>query len=170
VLLPQRGDGRAHRRSCRQTVVDEYDDLIFDCRKCAVVAVQALASLELEPLACRDARERVGIDVISAKDRLVHDPNIAARDRSDAEFLVAGQSQLANDEDVERRVESHGNLERDRNASSRQTENQHVVPARIGLQPGRQLAAGFGAVLKSFSHLASRARRSGISSTPHARI
>src|SRR5690242_47890 len=51
TLPAKRGDCGAHRRSGGQAVVDEDDNVILDCWKGTVVAIEPLASVELEKLA-----------------------------------------------------------------------------------------------------------------------
>jgi hypothetical protein len=84
--------------------------------------------------------------VKGADHSLVQHADAAARDRAHGELLVAGNPQLANDEDVERHVERDRHLERHRHPAARQAEDEHVRPAGVRGQFGGQLPAGVDSV------------------------
>lgn len=55
-------------------------------------------------------------------------------DASHGKFLVPGHSELADDEDIQLRVERLGHLERHRYAASRKRQDDYVATATIPLQ------------------------------------
>ena len=59
---------------------------------------------------------------------------------------MAGDAELSHEEDVERSVERRGDLERHRNAASRQPEDEHVVAARVRTELLRKDSAGLAPV------------------------
>jgi hypothetical protein len=52
----------------------------------------------------------------------------AARDGAEGEFAVAGDAELAHDEDIERSAERLGDFVGDRDPSARKTEHEDIVP------------------------------------------
>jgi hypothetical protein len=69
-------------------------------------------------------------------------------DRAQAELRMPGGSDLANQDEVERRPQRFGDLERHRHAAARQDQD-HRILIRIGHQPRHELAPGISAVAKA---------------------
>jgi hypothetical protein len=71
----------------------------------------------------------------------------ALTDRAHRHFRVVGQAQLAHDEDIQRQIQRLGNLGRNRNASTRQTEH-NTVGTSEAVERLPKPPTGIGAVLK----------------------
>ena len=56
----------------------------------------------------------------------------ARRDRAHGQLRMTGNAELADEEDVERRIKFLRDLERDRDAAARQPKHDDVVPAGVG--------------------------------------
>ena len=65
---------------------------------------------------------------------IVQDANAAGRDRSHRELLLTGNTKLANDEDVQGRIERLRHLEGHRHAATRQREHKNIGPIGVVLQ------------------------------------
>src|SRR6185503_11247066 len=128
-FLAESRDGRAHGGTGCQPIVYEDDGAAAQVGESAIVAISSLAPLELLALARGDALEGLVVDAIGPQHLLVHDAHATARDRADTELLVPGESDLPHDEDVQRRVERVGKLERDGDAASWKPEDDEVRPA-----------------------------------------
>jgi len=96
-------------------------------------AVEALAPRQLVRLLGGDGVDHAVRDVQSAHDVLVQHAHAARGDGAHRQLLVAGNAQLAHEEDVERRAERLGHLGRDGHAAARQREHQHV--RSVGVRP-----------------------------------
>jgi hypothetical protein len=70
----------------------------------------------------------------SADDVVVQHYDSAAGDRPHRELFVPGRAELANDEDIERRLQRGCDLEGNGNAASRQGENEQIVPSPVVLE------------------------------------
>src|SRR6478609_6263923 len=113
-----------------------------------------LSPLQFTSLPLRDSVEGLHIDSICPEHRVIDDPHSATRDRADAELLMAWQTQLSHDEDIERGIERDCNLERHRHAAPRQAKNEQVAPRGVaGGENGRQLPARIRTVDEAFRHI-----------------
>src|SRR5438445_775911 len=128
-LHAQRFDGSAHRRAGRYAVIHEDDRLTFDGMSRPGAAIQPLAAVELLLLVRRNLCDRFRRNSERLHDLFVQNLNSAARDRTHRQLGLRGKSELADDEDVEGRLQLACDLETDGNAAPRQCEDDHVVPA-----------------------------------------
>ncbi|WP_167229749.1 hypothetical protein [Massilia rubra] len=78
----------------------------------------------------------------------VEHADTAAGDRAHGVFLMAGQAELAHEQDVERKAERPGDGEADRNAAARQSQHQRVGASGVAGQRQRQEFAGLRAVFE----------------------
>src|SRR5262249_15615639 len=92
----------------------------------------------------------LGGDAAAADHLVVGDPDPALADRSHREFGLIGDSELADDDHIERRAERLGHLEGDRYAAAREPEHYKVAAAR-GQVPDRPgtVTPGIGPVHES---------------------
>lgn len=65
---------------------------------------------------------------------------------------MSGYAEFAHDQDIERSLQSLGDLETDRHAASGQGEHQHVIAPGVGAELRRQEPAGFNAMTKASNH------------------
>ena len=77
--------------------------------------------------------------------------NTAAADRAHRVLLVTGDAQLANDQRVQRRVESAGDLPGDGHAAPGQTEHDDIASAAVRRQQTGQYAPCLCTVTKDAS-------------------
>jgi hypothetical protein len=78
----------------------------------------------------------------------------AGGDGAHREFLVAGESQLAHDEYIQRRMQRLRHLEADGHAAAGQREHDHVVAVAIPRQRLREQLSGMAAVVKAHARYA----------------
>ena len=67
-------------------------------------------------------------------------------DGSHRQLFVAGHPQLADDEDIERRLRAPGDFEGHRHAAARQAQHQHVRPTGVLRQLPGQFSACLGSI------------------------
>jgi hypothetical protein len=102
-------------------------------------------TLELGSLAHLDRGEHVAAHQRAAHQVAVDDPNAALADGTHRQLGLEGQAELADDDDVERRIERPGDLEGDRHATTWQPQNDYIL-ATEALQPLCQPTARIGPV------------------------
>ncbi len=124
AFLAERFDGGAHRRSCRQAIVDEDYRVAFDIRRGSPIAVQSFASLELALLGHRHSLDCVRGDAVHLNELPIKYPHPAGGDRTHRQLFVAREAKFSNEEDIQRSMERAGNLVGYRHAASRQRQNQ----------------------------------------------
>jgi hypothetical protein len=95
-------------------------------------------------------RGRPQVDL--GEDLVVEDPDAAARDRAHGQLLVPRHAELADQEDVERRLERAGDLVADRDASARERQDDDARPVGVGAEHAGQRAAGVGSVAEPALH------------------
>src|SRR4029077_15665202 len=100
-----------------------------------------LAPLEFVALALKHGRDRALIDGERVDDFVVEHAHAARRERTHRELLAPGDSELAHDERIERRVQSARNLVRHRDASPWNPENDDVVAVCVAREITRELAS-----------------------------
>jgi hypothetical protein len=66
---------------------------------------------------------------------------------------MSGESELSNDEHIERRIERLSHLEGHRDAAARQSQHDHGISTGVPTQLGSQLNAGFTTVREWLIHL-----------------
>jgi hypothetical protein len=81
-------------------------------------------------------------------DVLVKDADAAGGDGPHRQLLLTGDSELADEEDVEWRAEGAGDLVGHRHPAARQTEDKHVGAVGVAAESPGEGAAGVGAVAK----------------------
>jgi len=151
-VRPHGGDGRPHARPGGQAVIDEDDGAVAEVGRGASAAVGFLAALEFPLFGGDDAVDLVLGDQRPADDRLVDDPHPARRNRAHRQLFVAGDAQLAHQEDVERRPERPGHLEADGHAPARQRQDD-PVPAASQVEEGLgQPPAGVDSISEASDH------------------
>ena len=90
---------------------------------------------------------RIGDDVEHV---FVQDADAAGSDRAHGEFFVAGHAEFTHNENIESSTKPLCDLKCDRDAPTRETENNDVVASGITQQLFRELPTGIGPVLKNF--------------------
>jgi hypothetical protein len=112
----------------------------------ATPAVGFLAALQLRLLAGGNPVDLLERNVVAAQQRLVDHPEAAARNRARGELGISGHAELANEEDVQRRVKSRRHLIGDRDTAARERQDDHVRPGREDLQLAGKNAAALAAI------------------------
>lgn len=130
----------AHRSAGREAVVDDDDGLSSRIDGRTAVAILALTPHDLLRLARGDAREDGFGNRVSADEVLVEDAHPAGCDRAHRELGVTWKSELANDENVQRRAERMRDLVANGYATARKREHDDVGSMRIGGKRGREPA------------------------------
>lgn len=110
--------------------------------------VERFATLDLKTLA-RDQRVDVLLgDGESLENSLVESDQTAAGHGPKREFLLSGDAELTNDEDIQRKMQFARNLEGYGNASARQGEHNSVPQIRLVAKHAGQGVAGFPAIVE----------------------
>jgi hypothetical protein len=128
---PKRQDRRPHAGAGRQAVVDEDHGLASDILHRAVFPVYTLAPRELTSLLVGHLLDRLRCDAEAPDHVVVDNSHITAGDRSHGELVPAWHAQLADDEDVERCLQSGRHLVPDGHTSSGQGEDYDIVTTAI---------------------------------------
>jgi hypothetical protein len=81
---------------------------------------------------------------------VVENPGPSRCDGAHRELFLARNSQLAGDDDIQRRVQNPGNLNGHRHTASWQGEHKQVRTAGVFAQPLGKLSAALGTILKWF--------------------
>ena len=105
-------------------------------------AVSTLVPPQLLAFLCRDSVDYVVRNAQIPDDLIVQDPQAAGRNGAHGQFFVPGDAKLADDKDVQRRVEGLGHFKRDRHAPARQRQYDHIRAIGVsgelcGQQPPR---------------------------------
>jgi hypothetical protein len=101
----------------------------------------------------RDRVEHGGGDAQHANELLVEDADPARGDGAERELFLTRRSELADDEDVERRAETASDLVRDGHAAARQGQHHHVGASRVMRDALGEGATGLVAIGKHHRHL-----------------
>src|SRR5207247_2697524 len=101
----QRRDCRLHRRSRRETVVDDDDRAVAQRGKRPAASVEAVPTTELEVLADRDLLDERARNAKFTDEILGKDADAAGSDGAHRKLGMPGHAELTDEEDVERRVE-----------------------------------------------------------------
>ena len=136
---------RAHGRAGRDAVVDDQRGAAVERDALATAAESRRAAGELVALERLDGRQVGGAHAGSTENFLVDDPHVALADRSHRELRLVRDTELAHDDDVERRAERDGDLVRDGHATARQAEHHEVLGRQAG-QSARELTPGVGSI------------------------
>ena len=129
-MLAKCEHGRFHRRSGRETIVDDDGRFTLERELRTPDVVGLVAPFELAALTFRDPLDELWRNSKIGDGVVVEDLNAARGDGADREFRVFGGAKLSDQEHVERRVERSGDLEGDGNATSRKSEYDDVVSLR----------------------------------------
>src|SRR5438445_3160198 len=104
-MLPQRGDGCAHCRSGGETVVYEDYRFVSDINGRPLASIQFFTPFDFFLLPPAGSLNGFGIDAKLIDNIALDMPNISARNCAHREFLVAGNAELSDDEDVDRKTQ-----------------------------------------------------------------
>ncbi|KYG00873.1 hypothetical protein BE21_56955 [Sorangium cellulosum] len=150
--------GGAHARSGRHAVVDEEERTISDVRRPVTAVVDALQALHLPHLHVGEPLYRPVRDAQRSAELFIDDLDSAAGDGADRHVIVARRHDPARDQHVERHPQELRYFEAHQHPASRQRQDGHVLPPRVGGQPRRELAAGVGPISKWHVSLSIRRR------------
>ena len=141
-------DRGPHRRTRREAVVDQDHRATRGIGGRPAVTKQALATLELGLFTRRRGPDQGHRHAQGLDDLWVQDKNPARGDGAHGKLLVAGQAQLADDQDVERCVKCSGHLERNRNPAAREPQHEDIGAAAVLEQVVGEPPTGLPAVAK----------------------
>lgn len=143
--------GRAHARAGGEAVVDEDGSLAPHIDGWTPVAVQLLAAEKLGGLPADCRLDRLRRDAKAPDDVIVQNADAAGRDCAHGELLVAGDPELAHDENVERGADSACDLKGDRDTAAGQAEDDRFTRRKLAHEFGEYLS-GFSPVAKGKWH------------------
>lgn len=141
-------DGRAHGAPGSDAVVDDDDRAILHRNARTRAAKEPESTFDRVALDAFQDLQFAFTNSGSPDDVLVEDANAALADGTDSKLGMRGQTELADDDDVERGIEQTGDLGRDRNPTARQAEDNRVLGAQT-LQSLSQEPTGLAPILKS---------------------
>jgi hypothetical protein len=130
ALRPERSNrerGCVHRRARGHSIIDDHDRAPSHVGRAGVPTVGSLAALELEQLAPPDGFDILAQQIEAREDIVVVDRNAARSDRPDCQLRVGRRTDFSDDENIDRRLKSRGNLACDRHTPARQAEHEYVV-------------------------------------------
>ena len=138
MLPAQRSHCGTHRRSGRQTVIDEYHGVALHKRRSVIATINVLASFQFLFFPSRNSIDHFFRQAEAADYVVVQYANVAGRDGTHRQLFLTGNAELANDEDVEGRIERSRHLERHRHATTGQREHKDIGSIGVMLQPAGQ--------------------------------
>src|SRR5262245_23261922 len=162
ALDAQRQHSGAHRGAGGQALVDHDAGLPAAVERRTIAAGGALTALELPPLAGLHAFDHGVRQSEVVHHALADDPYASGCDGAHGEFLVDGDAELPHDGNVEGRPEPLRDLESDRDAAARQTEDHNVGAAGVVDEQLRQPLTGVRSVLETRDHSGERPRRTPV--------
>jgi len=127
-------------------VIDEDDSFSSDRGRGGMAAIGELPTMKLLALNGGFSFKGSTRDAESTHHIMVYDLDAARGDGAHGEFCVAGDAELADDEDIERGVEFAGNLRGHGDAAAREGKHENVRAAGMLHERGGKKAAGVRAV------------------------
>ena len=121
----------ASRTPGGQAVVDHDDRPPRQGDRRPAAPEQLRAALGFRPLAALDRRDLLGREAGESYDFLVEDAHAALTDRAHRELRLERDTEFADDDDVQRRAQRPGDLGRDGNAPSRQSDHDAVLVPEV---------------------------------------
>ena len=141
ALRPGDPAGGPGGRAGGDAIVDDHRGPSRQRHRGPVAAEAAGPTFELDPFAFLDYRQLLGGHPGCVGHRVVDDSHAALTDGSHGQLRLERHAQFADHDHIERGVKGAGDLERDWDTAAGQSDNDHVLAARV-LQPLRQPAAG----------------------------
>ena len=117
-----------------------------------IAAIGSLCPSELLLFARGHVFDHAVGDFQSPNHIVVDNPHPAGGDRTHRQLLAAWHAQLANDKDIQRRIERPRHLEGHRHAAPGQSEHRDIWAAGVSHQPPRQPSTRISAVSESSQH------------------
>ncbi len=128
---------RLSRRAGGDTVVDDQRDAARQGKSLAPAAVELGPAPQLRQLLAFDSGDiRIGQSGVT-QDIVVEHPHSVFTDRTECQLRLIRHAELADHQHVEGGTQRLGDLERDRHAAARQTENDDVLIPQAFETPGQ---------------------------------
>jgi len=124
---PDRVRSGSRRYSGGEAVIDEDGGTASEVRARAIAPIQAELSVDLTTLRCGKSSDVVVSQPQRFHEPLVKDQHIVRSDRPYPKLFMTWCPELADDDDVERRVQRGGDLVRDHDAPAWQPEDVRVL-------------------------------------------
>src|ERR1700736_6182204 len=138
---------RLHTRSGCEAIIHQDNRLARWVLRRSVVAIEMLAAFQLGRLKRNDRVQFAARDAID--DARIENRDASRCNCSHGEFLMTGNAELANYEDIEWRAERTRDFVCDGNTAAWQAENEHVCITLVGRQPVCERAPCLRAVAES---------------------
>jgi len=152
-LHAKRTNGRSHRGSSGESVVDENDGLAEEVGPRPIVAIQSFASLQLCAFVRSNFVELRFSHVGDAHEVAVEDFHAAARDGAHGQFFMEGQSEFAHDEHVEWDAKCSGDFEGYGDTAAGKGEDDYVGALCVNAELGGEPTSGVVAVAEFGAHV-----------------
>ena len=149
ALLPQRDDGRLHRRAGREPVVHENDRAIADRDRPTRPAILHVPPFQFETLTNGHLLDHGMRHTESLDDVPAEHPNAALCDGAHCQLLMPRHAELANEEHIQRRAQSRRYFMSDRHTAPWQTEDDDVRTVSIWRQRGCELPARIDSIVET---------------------
>lgn len=143
MMLAKREHGRFHRRSGRETIVDDDGRFALERDFRTTDVVGLVAPFELAAFTLRDLFDELRRNSKIVDGVVVEHLHAARGDGADREFRISGGAELSDQEHVERRLERSGDFEGNRNATSRKREYNDVLSLRVLRQVSCEVLPSF---------------------------
>jgi len=124
---PDRMRSGSRRHSGGEAVIDEDGGTAPEVRARAIAPIQAELSVDLTTLRCGKSSDVVVSQPERFHEPLIKDQHIVRSDRPYPKLFMTWCPELADDDDVERRVQRDGDLVRDHDAPAWQPEDVRVL-------------------------------------------
>jgi hypothetical protein len=115
----------------------------------SVAPIGSLSSLKLPVLKLGLPIDDLLIDVEFPNDVLIDDASPTGCDRTHCKLLMARHPEFSHHEYIQRSVQRHSDLVRDRDPAARKREHNDIVSITVGRQTFGQHPASFGSVSES---------------------
>jgi uncharacterized protein YndB with AHSA1/START domain len=150
--------------SC-QPVVDDHHGPPFELRQWPLTAIPRNAALQLGALLVRDRCDGLLVQPEHGGAAGVDDADPVLGHGTDPELRLARRAELTDADDIELRVQTSGDLSRDRDATSREGQDDDVITVEIG-ETLSQLLSGIGAIAETHQGIVPPSCRAAPSTRP----
>lgn len=150
ALIAHGHDGGAHSKPGSESIVGEQNRPALHIGGRAIIPVKMLPPVKLVKFAVGDFGDLHLGDPELGDERLVQNFVTSRSDGADGELRLIRRAELADDENIERRVQRLRDLEADRHTAAREGEDQRIAVAnRFGNSLGQNLSGFVAVVIRS---------------------
>jgi hypothetical protein len=134
--------------------------MVVELQRPAAMTINRFLAFDLTSFAADRGLNQIAWYAKAIDEPLIKNLNFSLGHRSHGEFAVAGNAELANEKDVQRRLKGPSHFERDGHAASRQREYRNVRRISIVQQLGCQIPSRIASVSEYHDRLPAIGQRS----------